>query len=173
MNKNEELKKYYDRCAELIKYNPSTGEMNWKNSGRGIKKGGLVGSVKSDGYIGVGASIDKKFKLLKAHRIAWFIFYKELPNVIDHINGDRADNRITNLRNCTQQENTRNQKQKKGSKSKYKGVSWNKILNKWQSKICVNNLSIHLGYFNKEEQASEAYEVKAKEIFKEFKYEQR
>ena len=169
MNKNLELKEYYERCLALINYNPLTGEMTWKQGGRGIKKGGLVGSVKSDGYIGIGVSVNKKFKLLKGHRVAWYLFYKELPNVVDHKNGDRADNRIINLRSCTQQENLRNSKQRTGSKSKYKGVSWNSRVNKWQAKICVDYHSTHLGYFSKEEEAKEAYENKAKEIFKEFK----
>ena len=169
MNKNTELKEYYERCLNLIDYNPLTGEMTWKEGGRGIKKGAKVGSIKSDGYIGIGTSINKKFKLLKAHRVAWFIFYKELPNVIDHINGDRADNRIINLRSCTQQENLRNQKKRKGFTSKHKGVSWNKNMNRWQSKICINYNNIHLGYFDTEIEARDVYEEKAKEIFKEFK----
>ncbi len=169
MNKNTELKKYYEKCYQLIKYNPLTGVMTWKTSGRGKKEGGVVGSVKSDGYIGIGSSINGSFKLLKGHRVAWYIYYKELPNVIDHVNGDRKDNRISNLRSCTQQENSRNQKKRINSKSKYKGVSWAKNMCKWQSKICVNNRSIHLGYFNSEREASEVYEYNAIKLFKEFK----
>ncbi len=70
--------------------------------------------------------------------------------VIDHINGDGLDNRRENLRETTRKKNGQNRK----SKNKYNGVSWNKTHNKWLSQYS----NIHLGYFNKEEEAARKYD---------------
>lgn len=85
----------------------------------------------------------------------------------DHINGNRLDNRLVNLRPCTGAENSRNRKKQKGS-SKYKGVTWRKSSNKWLAQIRVNKKSIHLGEFDDENEAAESYRKAAKELFGEF-----
>ena len=77
--------------------------------------------------------------------------------VVDHINGDKLDNRKSNLRICTQAENNRNKNKYKGNR-KYKGVFWNKKANKWYSQIRINNKCINLGYFDDELEASIAYD---------------
>jgi len=76
--------------------------------------------------------------------------------VVDHINRDVYDNRKNNLRNITQQQNTRNRVQTTG---KYKGVSWSKNANKWRSTITVSGKSKHLGYFKEDIEAAKAYDV--------------
>ena len=86
----------------------------------------------------------------------------------DHINHDGLDNTRINLRSCTQQQNNMNKSSRKNSTSKYKGVSWNKRDNKWQSHIRFNNKTIHLGYYTNEQEAAKAYNLKAKELFGEF-----
>tara|TARA_R110000765_G_scaffold45787_1_gene94617 strand:+ start:52 stop:537 length:486 start_codon:yes stop_codon:yes gene_type:complete len=66
---------------------------------------------------------------------------------IDHIDGDRLNNRRSNLRICTRQQNGMNLKISKKNKSGVKGVSWHKDLNKWHAQIQCNK-KIHLGYFD-------------------------
>jgi hypothetical protein len=86
---------------------------------------------------------------------------------IDHINGNGLDNRKNNLRVASGAENQRNQHTTRG-KSKYKGVCWNKNSSKWQAKISFNNKDIHIGYFKEEEDAANAYDKRAIELFGEF-----
>ncbi len=86
---------------------------------------------------------------------------------VDHINGDRLDNRRENLRIATHKQNSYNSKSRGGS-SQYKGVTWDKQTNKWRSLIRENGKVLALGRFDSEQQAARAYDLKAKEIHKEF-----
>jgi hypothetical protein len=86
---------------------------------------------------------------------------------VDHINGNRLDNRKANLRICTRTENARNAKSSTGS-SRYKGVSFDKAKNKWRSDIWINGGNKFLGYFLKEFDAAEAYNETAEIHFGEF-----
>lgn len=76
---------------------------------------------------------------------------------VDHVNRNKLDNRRCNLRMCTQSQNNYNQKRHSNNKSGYKGVSWNKQKNKWQSKIKVEKKLKYLGLFNDPEMAHKAY----------------
>jgi hypothetical protein len=89
---------------------------------------------------------------------------------VDHINHDGMDNRRINLRLATHTENLQNQQIRKYDKktSKYKGVSWNSEKRKWSADIKINKKSIHIGRFVNEEDAANAYDLKAKEYFKTF-----
>lgn len=84
---------------------------------------------------------------------------------IDHINGDGLDNRKDNLRLVTHSENLRNAKLFINKTSKYRGVSMKKNKNRWRAQITANYERIHIGYFDTEEEASEAYRKKRNEIF--------
>jgi len=88
--------------------------------------------------------------------------------VCDHINHNGLDNRKNNLRICTKQQNTHNQKPRKTGTSKYKGVDWNKRQRKWRARIYYESRCHYLGYFNNEIDAAKAYDKKARELFKEF-----
>ena len=171
-HKNEELLPYYEKARELLNYNPNTGELTWKEStkGRGHvhKKGDLVGCINGNGYYTTSVTLYKKSKALQCHRIAWFIYYGYLPNNIDHINMDRVDNKIANLRDCTNQENMMNRKSFRGSSSKYKGVSFHKRDKKWTAQIRFKGKLRHLGYFDLEADAHKAYERASKEMFGDF-----
>jgi hypothetical protein len=98
-------------------------------------KGYLVGSIFGRAY--------------NAHRVIWALIHGEWPKAeIDHINGDRSDNRISNLRSVSVQENARNSKLPADNTSGAIGVSWKKRDARWQAYIAVNRRHIHLGYFD-------------------------
>ena len=90
---------------------------------------------------------------------------------VDHINGDKLFNLRSNLRICTNQQNNRNTKSRKGSSSKYKGVSWDARNKKWISQICIGN-GTHkkIGRFVCEIEAAKAYDELAKKYHGEFAY---
>lgn len=88
---------------------------------------------------------------------------------VDHINGDRLDNRKCNLRVCTRLENQRNQRPSKvGKSSRYKGVFWHRQRNKWSAQISMRDKSTHIGVFATEEEAAWAYDDAARYYFGEF-----
>jgi len=101
------------------------------------------------------------------------LMHREILNVndgeyVDHINGNRLDNRRSNLRKCTIRQNNQNIGIKSTNTSGYKGVSWKKDKNKWKAYITLNNKQKHLGYFEKIEDAAIAYNNAAKMYFNEF-----
>lgn len=87
---------------------------------------------------------------------------------VDHINRDKLDNRRCNLRVCTQTQNRWNTGKRSHNTSKFKGVSFNKYHLRWEANICCNGRRIWLGRFATPEEASVAYQTKAKELFGEF-----
>jgi hypothetical protein len=88
--------------------------------------------------------------------------------IVDHINGDKLDNRRENLRVCTAGENSRNQKINKRNTSGFKGVCFSKAGNKWMARIKVNWINKYLGLFDTPEQAHAAYCVAATALHGEF-----
>lgn len=100
------------------------------------------------------------------HRI---IINAKPGQICDHINGDGLDNRRCNLRIVTNQQNIMNQRlQKRRKSSKYKGVTWNKNAEKWQTQIRINKNNRYLGLFINEIDAANTYDKKALELFGEY-----
>tara|TARA_B110000285_G_C14523148_1_gene337477 strand:+ start:18 stop:509 length:492 start_codon:yes stop_codon:yes gene_type:complete len=91
-----------------------------------------------------------------AHNQEWNISDVSKNNLIDHIDGDKTNNNISNLRVVTSQQNSFN--------TRAKGISWNKCAKKWMAQIYLNRKKIHLGYFETEEEARNAY-LEAKKIY--------
>ena len=87
---------------------------------------------------------------------------------IDHIDNNRLNNQRKNLRMVTHQQNMMNKSKQNGCSSKYKGVCWDNSRNKWISYIKKNNRCKHLGRFNNEKDAANAYNERAKELFGEY-----
>lgn len=96
-------------------------------------------------------------RMLRAHRVIYAIIHGEMPaGQIDHINGNRVDNRIENLRDVSHSENQHNHKTPENNTSGFTGVGWHAPLQKWVSRIKVNNRTLHLGYFENLEDAVKA-----------------
>ena len=131
------------------------GHLWWiKKSARCIKIGQQFGSYHNKGY----RQGWFKGKMYKEHRLIWLIVYGRLPDKdLDHINGVKDDNRIGNLREATKSENLYNKKGIGGS-SKYKGVSFNKQLQKYVAYASLNKKRYHLGTFECEIAAAKAYD---------------
>jgi hypothetical protein len=87
---------------------------------------------------------------------------------IDHINNNKLDNNVNNLRWVSSQENSMNRKISSKNTSNYKGVTFHKQTNKWQARIMINGKSKHLGLFEKIEDAVNARVKKAEEVFGEY-----
>lgn len=130
-----------------LRYDPISGDFFWiRKGGASRKVGGVAGSVQRKlGYRNI--QIGKSY--YKAHHLAWLFTYGSIPigYQIDHINGDRSDNRISNLRLATPSENSRNAKLRRDSTTGVKGVSYHKATGKWQASLRVNGKSKHLGIF--------------------------
>ncbi|WP_446027824.1 HNH endonuclease [Lelliottia amnigena] len=107
------------------------------------------------------------------HRIIWIVGNGFIPGgmEIDHINGDKGDNRISNLRLCTPTQNRQNKSKYKNNKSGFKGVyyeSAQRVKKPWRARIVVNKKAISLGNFLTKLEASQAYQEAAKKYFGEF-----
>lgn len=106
-----------------------------------------------------------KGKFIYLHRL---VLNPKTGELIDHINGNKLDNRKENLRLCTNQQNTFNSKKQKNCSSKYKGVCWDKNKNKWLSQIRINEKHVQIGRYKNEIDAAKAYNEVAKKYFGEF-----
>lgn len=90
------------------------------------------------------------------HRLVWLYFHGHMPKVVDHINGDKADNRIENLQNCTQKENIAKASLFNTNKTGYKGVSYCKNSGKYEAYVHRDYAKIYLGLFATAEEANNA-----------------
>ena len=132
-------------------------------------------NVKSDNEAGC---IDKnigyrriKFKGAKyyTHRVVWFLVTKEQPPLIlDHINNNRLDNRIENLREVTINQNAHNRSMNSNNKSGVKGVCWSTTTNKWVVYIKTGGKQRTLGSYVNLEDAAEASQIARKTLHGEF-----
>ena len=155
----------YDAVSELLRYEPDTGRLYWKAdrlTGKGrvsVKAGSEAGCLcKTHGYVLIGINS----RVYRAHRLAWLLHYGEWPDRIDHVNGDRADNRIDNLRSVTPKQNKRAYITiSAGASSKYRGVCWNKDRGKWLAQITAGRKTKYLGHFTCEQEAARAYDTAA------------
>lgn len=154
------VKPYYKKMSKVV---------SWIN-GTPFINGDEIGFLdKSTGYIRLSCTIDKKSKSLYAHRLRWFMAHNELPYMVDHINRNRTDNRLVNLRSVTSSQSGMNMtKKSKVSSSKYKGVCWDKSRNKWICHIKINGKSRFLGRFKSEKEAALKYNFHAKLLFGEY-----
>lgn len=140
--------------ADHLDYNPETGVFTWLVQRRGgARAGDRAGSVNSEGYILIGLC----GKFYRAHRLAWFCTYGEWPkSEIDHINRDKTDNRICNLRDVTRQTNSENvTRPNRGNVSGFRGVRAKR--HRWLAEIRINGKQKQIGTFDSPEEAHTAY----------------
>ncbi len=153
-----------DELRSILDYDSHTGILRWRerpiisNYDRcwnGRWAGSVVGCEK-EGYV----RIEIFNTAYYAHRLAWLLFYGEWPpSQIDHINGDRSDNRIINLRLATHHENCWNAQRPVTNTSGIKGVSYNRRRQKWHGKVWVKGKQNHIGFFDTKEEAAAAVQA--------------
>lgn len=142
-----------EELAKYLKYDPESGAITWWRSRHGTKgAGSRAGKAdeSTNGYRVIGFFGD----YYRASHIAWVLTYGEWPSMIDHINGDRADDRIDNLRESSPRENALNtEKHRNGHLA---GTHQTRT-GAWRSQIVVNGKHYHLGTFATAEDAHKEY----------------
>jgi len=118
----------------------------------GIRIGDTAGSLNATGYHEI--KIDNK--VYKTHRLIFLYHHGYLPEFLDHIDGNRSNNKIDNLRPCTLSENAHNSKINKNSKSGIKGVTWHTKNEVWRADIRINDKLKYLGCFPNMSYAADA-----------------
>jgi hypothetical protein len=157
----------HEELINLINYDPLSGIMTWKVERYKAPKGEECGWLTDQGY----RSVKVLSKTYLVHRLAWFYMTSNWPKeLIDHKNGNRTDNRFENLREATRQQNGRNGRRHKDNKCGYKGVRWHKAAQKWVAQIGVEGKRLHIGSFDKIEDAVDAYRKSAILHYGEFAY---
>ncbi len=151
------------RVRELLNYDPETGVLTWRVARRGPAVAGSVAGTPVRGYVHV--MVDGT--LFYAHRLAWLLATGDDPGAsqVDHRDGNRANNRLANLRLATHAENARNQR--KQTTGRYLKGAWRLPSGRFQATIKAP-LPLYLGTFDNEQAAHEAYVAAAKHHFGEF-----
>ena len=138
----------------LLHYDPITGVFTRAvSTSNSVKIGDIAGAVMPVGY----RTISLKNKQWYAHRLAWLYVHGEMPTgEVDHINNNKDDNRIENLRITTHKENGENLLLRITNNSGFRGVHWVKSRNKWRADIKHNYQKIYLGLYDSAEEAATA-----------------
>lgn len=144
-----------------LSYDPETGILRWKECAAKPQEwntkfaGKAAGYVNASGYVFIGLRGYGPKWMHFGHRLAWAVHFGAWPSgFIDHINGNRADNRIKNLRDVTHQQNTWNRTDAPRASSGYRGVYAAK--NRWLASIMRNGRTYRLGNFSTKDEAAQA-----------------
>lgn len=159
----DKIEQIQDHILKDYKY--SDGEILAINHKRKHRIGLPINThTQKNGYCQV---IFHRKKYLK-HRVIFFLCHGYLPKFIDHINRDKTDNRIENLRGASSTENRGNTLKLKNNTSGFKGVTRGTKNGKWRAAIVFNKKYFHIGTFSTKEEAAAAYDQKAKELYGSF-----
>ncbi len=139
---------------ENLHYNQDTGVFTRINSKFNPYYNGMVAgsTTQKSGYILIKINNSRYL----AHRLAWLYVYGVFPNIIDHKNRDRGDNRISNLRDANYELNAKNRCRSSRNTSGVTGVRWNKGGKKWHAYVSISGIKTHLGSFCLKEDAIKA-----------------
>ena len=154
-----------DVLNKLFSHDAKTGDLRWRVDRGRVSAGIRAGCINTEGYRVVGY-LGVQYRV---HRIIWAMHYGEWPNhQIDHIDGNKLNNAINNLRACDYDGNARNvSKKAKQSSSKHKGVDRHR--GRWRARIRTGDgKRLDLGYFRTEEEAAAAYADAAGKFHGEF-----
>lgn len=154
----------FEIANDLLRYEADTGRMFWRERDKEWFPDERAWKVWNTRYAGAEAFTTPdgdgylKGRLLgeryRAHRVIWLLHTGSWPSdQIDHINGNKSDNRIENLRDVSGQENLRNQRRRSTNTSGYAGVSWHKRDNRWSAQIWHDGRKRHLGLFKSRDEA--------------------
>lgn len=149
------MDKYSDHALSRLDYNPETGDI--RDRGRVV-----TGKRMPIGYLRVQLGGHSYY----AHRLAWFLMTGAWPSAVDHVNGDRADNRWSNLRLATPSQNSSNARRSRSNTTGRKGVTTYR--GRFRAQICVQGQRKWLGDFISIEEAADAYARAAVDAFGEF-----
>lgn len=139
-----------NRLKQLFDYDPAAGTFTRKLNAGSATVGQIAGCRDRSGYIRISVDCQR----FAAHRLAFLFMTGKLPALhIDHINGDRGDNRWLNLREVTRTENNRNKCNRSDNTSGHPGITWLPRNKKWRARISTDARRISLGLFNSIEQA--------------------
>lgn len=164
-------------CRKWLRYDPETGKLYWNTREPSdfypSEKKSQLSMARSWNSANAGreaftaeckAYSDKsgyKFGSINgcpttAHRVIWMIFHDDAPVVIDHINGDRGDNRIVNLRNTDNKGNSKNRRNSGRNTSGQAGVDFWTSRQMWRARVWSDGKAKYLGYFNTKQEAIDA-----------------
>lgn len=152
-----------DLLKEIFDYRD--GNLYRRISRGNCKGGSLVGRLdNTTNYM----RVEIGGKKLLLHRVIFLYFNGYLPKFIDHIDNNKLNNKIENLREATKSQNRRNSKLPCNNKSGFKGVYLNKSSNRFQAQIRLKDNCKSLGYYNTAEEAHKAYCLEASKLYGEF-----
>ena len=155
----------WDEAWRLFDYDPCTGVFTRLTPRGGHPVGAAVGTVDGKGYL----HVNVRGAFIRLHRLAWFMFLGFAPDgMVDHKNRTRLDNRIANLRLCTQHLNNGNQRGYRHNTSGVRGVYWNKKRGIWACQIKVYGKQTYLGSHHDPRVVGAWYNHKATELFGHF-----
>ena len=143
-----------------VEYNADTGIFTWKvRPNNRIKIGNKAGNHHNRGCIEMSVLGERHL----AHRLAWLYVYGYIPKLIDHIDGNKLNNKISNLREATYAENAYNSKIKSNNKSGVRCVSWDKARQSWEVRIKIDGKLKHFGNYKDLDEAAKVAEKARKE----------
>ncbi len=148
---------------EVVSYDPMTGIFVWvKPASFRVKPGDCAGCVEPRGYIGMVIN----YQRYRAHRLAWLYMHGVMPDgEVDHMDGDKSNNAIANLRVVTTKQNRENTRLQCNNTSGVRGVYWDKRREKWMARVQHHRKWIFLGRFDSLDRATEVVKEARRNTF--------
>lgn len=156
----------FDKVSEEFRYDAETGKVYRLPARKGRPANREVGATRKGRHY-VRVRIGDEY--VQLHRLAWFLHHGSMPTaLLDHINGDRSDNRMSNLRLVTSKENNWNRGSMSNNVTGVHGVAWCNTKKRFRASIHCDGKSTHLGYFRDVEEAARVRRAAELKFFGEF-----